>query len=89
MLEYQLTMKILDANILTVRQYNDARLGVVNAIPLLLQKMSLEELKTDQKDILQAEIDQIARTGSSDSLQLSIQFDFRPLSFRVPHLPPL
>lgn len=60
MLEYQLTMKILDANTLTVRQYNDTRLGVVNAIPSLLQKMSLEELKSDQKDILQAEIDQIA-----------------------------
>ncbi len=87
MLEYQLTMKILDANTLTVRQYNDARLGVVNAIPLLLQKMSVEQLKTDQKEILQAEIDQIARTGSSDSLQLSIQFHFRPLSGIASDLP--
>lgn len=87
MLEYQLTMKILDANTLTVRQYNDARLGVVNAIPMLLQKMPLKELKTDQKDMLQAEIDQIARTGSSDSLQLSIQFDFRPLSGDASDLP--
>jgi len=87
MLEYQLTMKILDENTLTVRQYNDARLGVVNAIPLLLQKMSVEQLKTDQKEILQAEIDQIARIGSAESLQLSIQFDFRPLSGIASDLP--
>ena len=79
-LEYQLTMKILDANTLTVKQYNDARLEVVNAISQLFKKMSLEELKIDQRDMLQTEIAQIARTGSSDSLQLSIHFDFRPLS---------
>lgn len=79
-LEYQLTMKILDPNKLTVRQYSDARLGAVKTIPLLLQKMTLEELKTDQKDRLQAKMNQIAQKGSSDRLQLSIQFDFRPLS---------
>lgn len=87
MLEYQLTMKILDENTLTVQQYSDARLGVVNAIPALLQGMSLAELQTDQTAALQPEIDSLAQKYSSDSLQISMQFTFSPLAGYAPDQP--
>ena len=63
-LEYQLTMTILDADTLTVREYNDARLGVANAMPALLQGMSLKELQGDQTAVLQSKIEGIAQAHS-------------------------
>lgn len=86
-LEYQLTMTILDADTLTVREYNDARLGVVNAMPSLLWEMSLEELQADQTTALQSKIEALVQTHSLDSLQLSVQFRFMPLSGLVDSLP--
>lgn len=86
-LEYQLTMTILDADTLTVREYNDARLGVVNAMPSLLQEMSLEELQADQTAALQSKIEALVQTHSLDSLQLSVQFRFMPLSGLADSLP--
>nr|WP_303041109.1 hypothetical protein [Enterocloster clostridioformis] len=86
-LEYQLTMTILDADTLTVREYNDARLGVANAMPALLQGMSLEELQGDQTAALQSKIEGIAQAHSLKCLQLSIQFWFMPLSGYVDTLP--
>ena len=86
-LEYQLTMTILDADTLTVREYNDARLGVANAMPALLQGMSLEKLQGDQTAALQSKIEGLAQAHSLKCLQLSIQFWFMPLSGYVDTLP--
>lgn len=86
-LEYQFTMAILDANTLTVREYNNARLGIVNDAPALLQGLSPKELQTDQTVALQPKIDSLAQRYSSDSLQVSMQFIFTPLDGYAPHLP--
>ncbi|WP_312941014.1 M56 family metallopeptidase [Oscillibacter sp.] len=86
-LEYNFTMTILDAKTLTVREYDNARLGIVNDAPTLLQGLSLEELQTDQTATLQPKIDSIAQKYSSDSLQISMQFTFMPLAGYAPDQP--
>ncbi len=87
MLEYNFTMTILDVNTLTIREYNNARLGIVNDVPALLQGMSLAELQTDQTAALQPEIDSLAQKYSSDSLKISMQFAFSPLAGYAPDQP--
>ena len=86
-LEYWFTLTILDANTLTVREYNNARLGIVNDAPALLQGLSVEELQTDQTTSLQPKINSLAQKYSSDSLQISLQFTFSPLDGYAPDQP--
>lgn len=80
MLEYWFHMTILDANTLTVREYEDAQINVANAVRALLKEMSLEEVQTDRTAALQPKIDRIAQMHSSEKLKVFIQFYFRPLS---------
>ncbi|MFT3982416.1 MAG: M56 family metallopeptidase [Lachnospiraceae bacterium] len=81
MLEYQLTMKILDANTLTVRQYNDARLGVVNELSDFFQGQTVDELQNEQsmKKTIDSEIDSLTEKWSSSNLSIEIEYGFMPL----------
>lgn len=81
MLEYQLTMKILDANTLTVRQYNDARLGVVNELSEFLQGRTVDELQNEQgmRKTIDSEIDSLTEKWGNNNLSIEIEYNFRPL----------
>ncbi len=79
LLEYSFEMTILDPGALTVREYNDARLGILDGMAAILRELSLDELQLDQTDALRPRVDSLARECGGDALQISIDFVYRPL----------
>jgi hypothetical protein len=81
-LEYTFTLTILNADVLTVKEYNDMRLGVINKMQDVLKNKTKEELRNEI--VMQAEI----QTYVDDTLQymqtpeigVEIEYAYFPLS---------
>lgn len=81
-LEFNFTLTIQNADILTVGEYNAARTGITNGMRGVLQGKTKEELRN--KDFMQeavhTEIESLKKIWSSDCLDLSVEYSYIPLS---------
>lgn len=83
-LEFSFALTIENADTLTVREYNEARLGVTAGLQDILQGKTDEQLQDDgfmQKEI-RAEIEALTDRWGSDRLQISVEYSYMPLSER-------
>lgn len=80
MLEYTCSLSITEGDVLTVGEYNDARRGMMAGLQSLLQGKTPEELrdKGAMNRIIQGEIDRLTRRWSTDGLEITVAFSFKP-----------
>ncbi len=81
-LEYTFTLTILDADTLTVKDYNDTRLGVMNIMQGVLENKTKEELRNEvamQADI-QAYVDDALQDMQTTKISVAIEYAYFPLS---------
>lgn len=81
MFEYFFTLTILNADTLTVREYNAARMGVSNGLQNILQGKTEAQLQ-DHAFMLEAidtEIERLQTQWGTDKLQISVEYQYTPL----------
>lgn len=85
-LEYWFNLTILDGDALTVREYNHARKGFVEALQAFLSSKTPEELH--DADTMEAacalEVDRLTKSFSSDKLKITAEYFFSPLEYVDP-----
>lgn len=81
-LEYVFSLTILNADALTVGEYDAARLGVENGLQTALQGKTEEQLRNEawMQEALRAGIEELAAQWSSDRLRVSVEYAYTPLS---------
>lgn len=79
--EYSCTLSILNANQLTVHEYDQTRRGVITELSTFFQERTKEELQDELgiRDSFDAEIKRLTQNWSSDSLSINIEYFFLPL----------
>ncbi|MFA9466646.1 MAG: M56 family metallopeptidase [Velocimicrobium sp.] len=79
--EYTCTLSVLNADHLTVGEYNKARKGVMNELLMFFQERTKEEFQDEQgmREVLDAKIDSLKEQWSSESLQIDVEYFFIPL----------
>lgn len=82
MLEYQISLTILDNNRLTVREYEQARQGVMNGLQKFLQGKSNAELQDENTmdTAIRTEIAALRNRWETPALQIAVEYSFMPLS---------
>lgn len=82
MFEFSYTLTIQKADTLTVGEYNDARSGVGNRLQDMLQDKTEGQLQNHafMQEEINAEIESLTKQWSSDKLQISVVYDYMPLS---------
>jgi beta-lactamase regulating signal transducer with metallopeptidase domain len=79
--EYSCTLSILDADHLSVGEYNKARKAVMNGLISFFQNRSEKELQDESgmKEAIDTEIDSLAEKWSNDALIIGVDYFFIPL----------
>lgn len=81
MLEYVMTLTILDADKLRVGDYVDLRLGVADAMSELLSGYTAKELADEE--LMRGEIDSVAEAltaeGSKDEMRVEMEYFYQPI----------
>lgn len=80
--EFSYSLTIQKADTLTVGEYNDARSGVGNRLQVMLQDKTEGQLQdyAFMQEEIKAEIESLTKQWSSDKLQISVVYDYMPLS---------
>ncbi len=81
MLEYLITLTILDTNGLTVGEYERARQGIMEGLQKFLQGKSNVELQNEKgmDSAIRTEIDRLKNQWNTNALQFDITYWFTPL----------
>ena len=81
-LEYSITLDIQDADALTVREYNNTCVGMINGLQNLLQNKTVEQLQNEavMQKMLHAEIEALKGQWSSENLKVDVEYFYMPLS---------
>jgi beta-lactamase regulating signal transducer with metallopeptidase domain len=79
--EYQSSFSILDADHLTVSEYDNARRGMQEGLKTLLQQKMEEELQNEQvmEQEIQDKITKLKKQWNTNSLQIDVQYFYIPL----------
>lgn len=79
--EYTFTLTILNADTLTVREYNAARAGVANELQDVLRGRTEEQLQDNafMQEEIDREIEKIQKQWGADKLQISVEYQYTPL----------
>lgn len=80
--EYWITLDILNADALTVGEYNNARIGIMNGLNNILQDKTKEQLQTESvmQKMLHAETEALKTQWSSENLKIDINYVYTPLA---------
>lgn len=78
-LEYDLTLTILDNTALTVGAYNEARTGIIGDLQAFLYSKTDEELRdnTAMQKAIEDEISTLTQKWESDSLQIALEYSYK------------
>lgn len=83
-LEYTFTLTILDADTLTIREYNATRLDVISGMQDIISAKTKEELQdtntSSMLTALQAETNDLIRQLQTEKIGISIEYAYFPLS---------
>ncbi len=81
LLEYVITLKILQPKELTTAQYRDARLKAEEDLHTFIQKRTKEELADEllMTELIDREIGQIVSDVNSENLEISIEYGYQSL----------
>lgn len=81
MVEYDVTLTILDPGSLTVREYNEARLAAMRGMDGVLRGKTEDDLRDEASTLagIQAAADALVRRLQSDKLGISIEYAYFPL----------
>ena len=81
-LEFVCSLIIQNADVLTVGEYNAARLGAANGLQSILRDKTKEQLQSDSfmREAIDAEIEKLKAQWNTDDLQVSVEYFFMPLS---------
>lgn len=81
-LEYNFTLTIIDADALTVREYNNTRLNVLSGIKDVLKEKTEEELQNETSMLIDIQVatDNLIQKLQSDKIGISIEYAYFPLS---------
>ncbi len=81
-LEYDFTLTIIDADALTIREYNATRLNVVSGMKDVLNGKTEEELRNETSMLtdIQAAADSLVHKLQSDKIEISIEYAYFPPS---------
>lgn len=79
--EYTCTLSILDADRLSVGEYDKARKAVMDGLLSFFQNRSEKELQDESgmKEAIDAEIDSLTKKWSNDALTIGVDYFFIPL----------
>jgi len=79
LLEYVITLKILQPKELTTAQYRDARLKAEEDLHTFIQKRTKEELADEQlmTELIDREIGQIVSNVNSENLEVSVEYVYQ------------
>lgn len=82
LLEYTVTLTILDADTVTVKDYNDTRLEVLDAMQDILKNRTKEELRNEavMQEEIQVDADDILRHVPTEKIRAEIAYAYFPLS---------
>lgn len=82
MLEYQVSLTVLDAARLSVGEYEQARQGVMDGLQTFLQEKSNAELQDERgmNTAILAEIEALKSKWETSFLQITVEYNFTPLS---------
>lgn len=80
-LEYSVTLTVLDADRLMIKDYNDTRLGVIETMQVILLNQTKEELRDDaaMQAYIQAYVDDCLPYMQTPELSVAIEFAYFPL----------
>ena len=80
-LEYNITLSIEGNGEVTVREYNNARLGMMNGLRNCLTGKSMEELKDEaaMAEALPSDIDEMIENWENENLRILVKYSFMPL----------
>lgn len=83
LLEYVLTLQIVNADALTVREYNNTRIAAVKAIQDFINAKTEEELRNHDAMVkaIDDEIERIRQLLNTDAIQIDVEYSFMPLDF--------
>lgn len=78
-LEYIITLTIVDEKALTIREYNDARTGVVDGLQTFLNGRSATELhdNTIMEAAIRDEVQRLIQLWGNENLKVEIEYVFR------------
>ncbi|MDE7282440.1 MAG: hypothetical protein K2N85_02465 [Lachnospiraceae bacterium] len=81
-LEYSFTISILNADMLTVREYNTTRLSIINGMRDILSDKTEEELRDESSMLItiQTDTDNLIRQLQTEEIGISIEYAYFPLS---------
>lgn len=81
-LEYTFTLTILNADVLTVKEYNDMRLGVINTMQDVLKNKTKEELRSEviMQTEIQTYVDDVLQYMQTPEIGVEINYAYFPLS---------
>lgn len=81
-LEYTVTLSILNGQDVTVQQYDDARAGMMEGLRTLLQNRTEEELGNERfmEELIRQETERLISRWSTDSLRIAVENFYMPLS---------
>lgn len=82
-LEYSFTLTILDADVLTIKDYNDTRLGVMDVMQDILRNKTKEELRDEAaiRADIQFQVDYLLQNiNQTAELSAIIEFAYFPLT---------
>lgn len=81
-LEYSITLDIQNAEALTVKEYNNARTGIMNDLQGLLQDKTVEQLQSEavMQKMFEAQVLELEDQWGSENLKVTVDFVYMPLS---------
>ena len=81
MLEYVFTITIIDAEKVSVREYENTRLGIVSAFQAFIESKGTDELKNSvlMKEEINKKIAIVKQKYDTGALQIDIEYSFKPL----------
>ena len=79
-LEYSFSLTILDADTLTIREYNAARLNVIKGMQDILGDKTVEELQNTNSILadIQSDTDNLIKQLETEKMEISIEYAYFP-----------
>ena len=79
-LEYSFSLTILDADTLTIREYNTARLNVIKGMQDILGDKTVEELQNTNSILadIQSDTDNLIKQLETEKMEISIEYAYFP-----------
>lgn len=80
-LEYSFSLTILDADALTIREYNITRLNVISGIQDILDGKTVEELQNANSILtsIQNDVDNLTKELQTEKIGISIEYAYFPI----------